>query len=426
MGIVLLSLAAIAPFAGALLLLVLSVVALAYAVGSLLSNEQMKAWARIELVEVFYSAVILAMALFLITMADDSLGLLINSSHPYVSNNVAHGQGFCSHLGTFREYQHLPCHIATAKSFFSTLFGESSFYLYSVISDYNRMAYLASIGVNMETIVHSVGSMSFSPFSAYLSIPISVYNYLFDYGVRSLILIKAQEIMLEFVNGSILPIMLPVGIALRAFPAFRKLGGLIMAIAISMYYVFPAFYIMGSYVLTGMMMEQLSQHGNVDIMKAPLVDFDSMKITDDKSMGDLISNPDVSRGAGGFTMAFGGHTYTEEDLDSGRLIYLNTSDADICTPTQNRQSGFSAIDEWTEFVSLLWKLITFPFSGFMTGETFDEWIMGDNGLVNGMARMIFFSLFFSFLSIMSTIAAIKTISPMLGGDTEIAGLTHLV
>jgi hypothetical protein len=43
-----------------------------------------------------------------------------------------------------------------------------------------------------------------------------------------------------------------------------------------------------------------------------------------------------------------------------------------------------------------------------------------------MGRMVFFSLFFSFLAVMSTIAAIKGLSPLFGGDVEIAGLTHLV
>ncbi|MFA5412821.1 MAG: hypothetical protein WC350_05755 [Candidatus Micrarchaeia archaeon] len=426
----LLSLELITPFAGALLLLVLSIVALAYALGSLLSNDQMKAWARIELVEVFYTAVILAMMVFLVTLADDSIAGLINSSHPYVANGAISQTGFCTHLGGLQDYRGLPCHIAVGKSFFSTLFDESSMYLYDMLRDYNRMAYLASIGFNMDTILHSTGGLSFSPFAAYLQMPIGIYNYLFDFGVRSLMLIKSQEILLVFVNASVFPVFISVGIALRAFPAFRKLGGLMMGIALSMYYVFPAFYVLGSYILSGMMMAQFyeSPTHSVNIMDAPFIDFDAMKIGDTgKSVADLIPNPTVTQDAsGGVSMDYGGQHITQADLNSGKLIYLNASGSDICKPTTDRVSGFDAGDEWIKFVKLLAEIGTFPISGFMTGEKFDQWIFGDNGIINSMARMIFFSLFFSFLAVMSTIAAIKNISPMLGGDTEIAGLTHLV
>lgn len=434
----LLTLDIILPFAGALLLLVLSIVALAYALGSLLSNDQMKAWAKVELVEVFYSAVILGMTVFLVTLADSSIAGLINTSHPYVANDMVSQTGFCTYLDGLQDYKGLPCHIAVGKSFFSTLFDESSMYLYSMLSDYNRMAYLASIGVNMDTILHSTGGLSFSPFSAYLQMPIGIYNYLFDFGIRSLILIKSQEILLVFVNASVFPIFMGVGIALRAFPAFRKLGGLMMGIALSMYYVFPAFYILGSYILTNMMIVQFhdSATHSVNIMDAPFIDFNSMKIGDTgKSVADLIPNPTVTRDANGVSMdyvtrdasgAYGTTHLTQSDLDTGKPIYLNTAGADICKPTTDRVSGFDAGDEWIDLLTLLAQIGGFTISGFMTGDKFDEWIFSDNGIINSMARMIFFSLFFSFLAVMSTIAAIKNISPMLGGDTEIAGLTHLV
>ncbi len=432
----LLALDLILPFAGALLLLALSLVALAYALGSLLSNDQMKAWANVELVEVFYSAAILAMMVFLVTLTDDSIAGLINSTHPYVDNNVVSTSGFCTHLEEdVPGYDGLPCHIAVGKSFFSSLFGEGSMYLYGMLRTYNRMAYLASIGINMDTILHATGGLSFSPFTAYLQMPIGIYNYLFDFGIRSLILIKSQEILLLFVNASVFPIFMAVGIALRAFPAFRKLGGLMMGIALSLYYVFPAFYILGSYMLSGMMIAQYydSPTHSVNIMDAPFIDFNAMKIGDTgKSVADAIPEPTVTRDAsGGVSMDYetpqGTRHYTAEDIYNGVPLRLDTTDSDICRPPTDRVSGFDAGSEWWEFVKLLAEIGPgFSISGFMTGEKFDEWIFGDNGIINSMARMIFFSLFFSFLSVMATIAAIKNISPMLGGDVEIAGLTHLV
>ncbi len=404
------------PVAASLLLLVVSLIALAYAIGSLLANEQLKAWARMELTEVFYSAVILVMAIAIFTAANDSLKTLIDSYHPYIDGQTVYPSGYCSHLETFRDYQHLPCHLGVAKGFFSTLFDQSSMYLYTMLRQYNRFAYLASVSLNIETIVHSVGSLSFSPFIGYLQLPMSVYNYLFDFGVRSLILIKFQEIAVEFTNSSIFPVFFVVGTLLRTFPAMRRLGGLMMAIGISFYYVFPIFYGLGSYVITNMMIEQLDATGSINFIQAPFIDFDSIQSG--------TGTPLVSY----FTPEIDAEAYSREELSSGEYLYpyLDPTRTDICTPPEDAHSGFDALDEWSEFVTLFAELVAFPISGFLWGEQFDEWIMGDFGVVNSMARVVFFSLFFSFLSIMSTIAAIKSLSPLLGGDVEIAGLTHLV
>ena len=57
------------------------------------------------------------------------------------------------------------------------------------------------------------------------------------------------------------------------------------------------------------------------------------------------------------------------------------------------------------------------------------WIGGmfkAGGIVDTLARLAFFSVFFALLGALATIAAIKNLSIMLGGETEIAGLTHLI
>jgi hypothetical protein len=48
------------------------------------------------------------------------------------------------------------------------------------------------------------------------------------------------------------------------------------------------------------------------------------------------------------------------------------------------------------------------------------------GPVDALARMAFFSIFFSLFGILATIASIRSISVTFGGDIEIAGLTHLI
>ena len=381
------------PLAGVVILATISIIALAYLIGSLLSNDQLKAWSRIELTEAFYSAVIIALAFSIFALADASIaGFLDSGVHP--------GPPICTALSAQPAYDEYPCHIAVAKSFLSTLFDQGSSYLYSLLRQYSRFSFLASMGLNWDSLEHSMGSLSFTPFAPYLQLPMSIYSYLFDFGVRSLILIKLQEILLGFINGSIFPVFFIAGAVLRAFPAMRRLGGLMMAIAVSFYYVFPAFYVLGSAVFTQMMLQ--SPTGNV--MEAPEIDFSALNMP--------YTDPDMS-------------SYSQAQRSSGELLTLDQS-ANICKPAAERDSGFDVAGEWTDFIGLMGQLIAAPVSGVAWGDQFDGWIFGNSGIIQGMGRMVFFSLFFSFLAVMSTIAAIKSLSPLFGGDVEIAGLTHLV
>lgn len=400
------------PLAGAVILVTVSFISLAYMLGSLLSNEQLKAWARLELTEAFYSAIIIALAFSIFALADTSIESFLNSPgvHP--------GPPICTKLHAYPEYDDYPCHIAVAKNFFSTVFDQSSTYLYSILRQYSRFSLLASVGMNWETIEHSMGSVSFTPFAPYLQIPMAIYSYLFDFGVRSLILLKMQEILLGFINGSVFPVFFVAGAVLRAFPAMRRLGGLMMATAVSLYYVFPAFYVLGSAVFTGMILATPTG----EVMEAPDIDFSALNMP--------YQDPVVTTGPNGVSMEYTdtqGTTYTrtQQELSSGQLLTLDQSE-NICKPPAEKDSGFDVLGEWTYFVGLMAKLLAAPVSGVAWGDQFDEWVFGGNGIVMGMGRMVFFSLFFSFLAVMSTIAAIKSLSPLFGGDVEIAGLTHLV
>ena len=391
------------PVAAVVILAVVSLIAIVYALGTLLSNEQIKAWARIELTESFYSAVILVMALSIFALTDSSIAGVLDS--PGVT-----GGTMCANVNV--AYPGVACHIAVAKSFFSMVFEQSSYYLYTILREYSRFSYLSGMGVNTDSRTPAMGSVTFAPFAAYLHIPMSIYSYLFDFGIRSLILMKLQEILLVFISTAIFPVFFTVGVVLRAFPAMRKLGGLMMAIAVSFYYIYPAFYILGAIVFQGMINADIAEGGIGLVMTAPIINFESLHMPVDEMGGD----PDLWNDWQGAR---------RDEFSSGSLLQLG-SDTNVCMPASENPDAFSAGEEWAKFLKLIWDLITLPFSGMLFGEQFDEWIFSDNGVINGVARMVFFSLFFSFLSIMATIAAIKSLSPILGGDVEIAGLTHLV
>ena len=66
------------------------------------------------------------------------------------------------------------------------------------------------------------------------------------------------------------------------------------------------------------------------------------------------------------------------------------------------------------------------FTGIVSNEDYINSLVGPGGVIDGTARLVFFSMFFTLLSVFSTVGAVRALSPLLGGDTEIAGLTHLI
>lgn len=390
------------PVAAAVILVALSLAAFAYAIGSLLMNEQLKTWARMEATEVFYSVMILAFATVLFALANDSIAALLNSYN--ITPHIARAQPVCEDLAGTPGYSNLPCHIALAKSFFADVFDQGSLYLYSILRQYSRFTYFFTLSVSYESVVREMGGLSFSPF-AYLQVPLALYSYVFDFGVRSLILLKLQEVLMEFISTSIFPLFFTLGVALRAFPAMRKLGGLLMAAAVSFYYVYPAFFVLGAVVFNGMMDADVwadgARNGDGMVMDAPMINFTPLNMP--------MEDPDL---------------WNERNAIPPEKRIVIGHEHNICRPAAENPQGFSATDEIWEFLKLIWNMLTLRIP--VWGDTFGEWIFGSDGILNGVARMVFFSLFFSFLAIMSTIGAIKTFSPLLGGDIEIAGLTHLV
>ncbi|MCL6089353.1 MAG: hypothetical protein M1530_04305 [Candidatus Marsarchaeota archaeon] len=53
-------------------------------------------------------------------------------------------------------------------------------------------------------------------------------------------------------------------------------------------------------------------------------------------------------------------------------------------------------------------------------------LLGYNGVIDNVAKIMIFSLIAPFIAIMVMLAFIKVLSPLLGGDVEIAGLTKLI
>ncbi len=181
--------------------------------------------------------------------------------------------------------------------------------------------------------------------------------------------IVAQEFLLTMVQDALFPILLVIGIILRTFFFTRKLGGLLMATALCLYTIYPLMYIM------------FAQH--------VILPTDGNNIWLDRwNMWLCICDTDKSR----------------LGLQAGWFL------GDANCPVR-----FCDLD--------LIGMVLFGLTPAMASMFMTDWIFV---VVQMLGRMMIATVLIPLIVLIVTVSSIKGLSPLLGGDVEIAGLTHLI
>ncbi|MCK4319330.1 hypothetical protein KAW38_02040 [Candidatus Micrarchaeota archaeon] len=378
-------------FGGLIILVSGALSTIVYLIGIILMNENVKTWAKTEFVELFFSMFFLAATVPLVLSTVSAADVFSASIYPSTySDCICAGNCATPEMASIMQEtmpKDAPCHIKLAIDFLQETFRESKDFMKSMFKTYVIWSFLSSISFNMDYVGGAAtGSFNFSPFQPFMAIQLEIIAYMFDFLIKTMFILKFQEILMGFISTALFPVLLISGLVLRSLYLTRRLGGLLMAIAISLYFIFPMFYVLG-----GIVLHHLQDNGNGHAISAFYVKADGQlgKMLDDDSFEDA-----------------------ENLADAKKKICNAKTNLDI----DNIQGGFEQVYSLYNEVKVL-DADAISDSG---------WIMGEGGIIDGTSRVMFFSFFFSFLSLMSTIAAVRSLSPMLGGDVEIAGLTHLV
>ena len=98
------------------------------------------------------------------------------------------------------------------------------------------------------------------------------------------------------------------------------------------------------------------------------------------------------------------------NFDFGNDRQLSDAEA-----TAESQTLTSKVTEWLK-----------QFTKLSVLDPFAQTAWKPNGPLDSMARLTFWGMFFSLLSIIATIGSIRSLSATFGGDIEISGLTRLI
>lgn len=390
---------------GTVLMLVTLVLGLGYMASVLLGDEKMRAWVKREVGQLAYSAIILVVAISLVGALDGWLKVVstIGASaqwQAYVNSGPCCDPSSGSCIGTPSKQ---PCHIAIANDYLQMLYETARVSSISYMSNYFMFGLLANIGVSAHLLtLEGQPVVSAAPFAG-LSAGSDYFMLLFDLSSKAMMLIRAQQIMLDYVNYPFFAVAMSIGLVLRMLYFTRKLGGLLVAIALASYVIFPMFYVLSDAILWGFLGGTASTWqnfgGTYNSVQTP---------SPFGTQGEI--NP-----SGDYNRVFDGSWGLNADYCNSLEPQAAQDRQDFDLFQQNFASNWGQI-EGGRFYELYFDFISVGVTGGF----------GPHGPIGTLATILVLTLFVPFLALMTVLAAVKVFSPLIGGDVEISVLSRLI
>ena len=397
---------------GVALMAVVLLLSLGYMAATFMHDDRLRAWVGRELGQVFFSAVIIVIAVALVGSLDSWMRLIsLASSDPgwqsYVNNGVCCPQGGQCALPPDSNPRGRACHIELATDYLQILYETARHSASTQLSNYGWFAFLSRMSISTTIVMKFMAGLSFSPFAG-LELAAELFGLLFDLTIKTMFLIRAQQMFLDFLWYPLFPVMISMGLVLRILYFTRKLGGMLIAIALALYLVFPMFYVLSNAILWGFMQHPVAYSWS--------------------HFGNTYSEP----GAGGEALPTYGADPILPPQQKAKDVFANDAlKLDLCSSasTGEQNQMITAMDEvkgnFNAFQGGKWYS---QFLGFVLNfaDPTQPSMFGQNGPIATLAILMVFTIFIPFLALMTSLSAFKVLSPLMGGDVEIALLSRLI
>lgn len=209
------------------------IIAVAAMIGHAFSLPEVKAFVDAELMQAVVSVLLVVSLIGLVAFFDEVARLAIEAGNLPV-----------------RCDPNEPCYISTAKQYLDGIYDSGKEYAKTSLQNSFDRQNLASAGYSVQFNVWwlAFGGTNMRP-NAGESIQAERTSAIFDTTTKLLAGIYAQKYFIEVISFGIAPIFLLFGALLRTFFFTRKLGGLMLAIAVSLFVVYPLTFAFAWYTL---------------------------------------------------------------------------------------------------------------------------------------------------------------------------------
>ncbi len=393
---------------GLTLAIVVLLLSLGYMAAAFLGDEKLKVWVKHEVGQVFLSAIIIIFTFALVGSMDYWLKAVSLAGEPgwqsYVNMGVCcNQQTGC--IGGAAENRGRACHIEIASDYLQILYESARMSSLSFLDSYSTYALLGHISTEVTlTALVSLAQYTCRPFAG-LVMSAEYYSLLFDLAAKTMMLVRAQQIFIDFMWFPLFPVLISMGLILRVLYFTRKLGGLLIALSLSMYIVFPMFYVLSNAILWGFM-------GGWTTSWIPFGNtFDSQQGADP-----MQQNQDLG-------------VHAKYVFDPGKIADVNPCDSSTDQEKLEMKGLISDFkSEWTAIKHTTWleDIVDFMEGGVGTVALGESSAFGVRGPIGTLATIMVFTIFTPFLALMTSLASFKVLSPLLGGDVEISFLSKLI
>ncbi|MEM4367047.1 MAG: hypothetical protein QW035_02870 [Candidatus Anstonellales archaeon] len=401
------------PLAPPLILLSLGLIALTQAVGRFLNMNQLIVWGKLELFELFFSAFILLIFPFALGSMNEIAATVITS--------LPYGPDICPNA----QQATIPCHIAYAKQFLNSMFIELDYVIFRQLAWYSVISLLTNTEISLEVGMISKPWAPFMIFHAKELIIRDTVQHMFTF----MLALKVIENTFAFISLFFFPLMLIGGVLLRILKYTRRLGGLLIAIALVSHYITPIPFIVGGMLYNQYRIDQGLPYSD---LKPVLYKAKTTSSTGVPAILDLKDNDIYDSWKKSYESQSQGQAidYTTSNMQyqlKDNLViepYVDPHDASSVS------SGIASF--LLEAISFTKYLSLYVFTaGFGQGESIVDFIYGidlvkKGGALDVSGTVLAYVFFFTFISLLSSIAAVRSLSETFGGDSEIAGLTRLI
>jgi len=392
---------------GVALFIAVLLLAIGYMAATFMGDDRLRAWVGRELGQVFFSAIIIVAAVALVGSLDSWMRVVSLAGGPgwqaYVDKGVCcdtTAPGNSCVLPAASEVRGRACHIEVATDYLQILYETARQGAQAYLGNYGWFGFLSRMSLSTTIVMKFMAGLTISPFAG-LEIPAELFAHLFDLSIKTMFLLRAQQLFLDFLWWPLFPVMISMGLVLRIFYFTRKLGGLLIALGLALYVVFPLFYVLSNAILWGFM--------------------NDAQATTWSPFGNTYA---TANGAAPLPSSGGASLELDPDANAKSVFSqpsLTIALCDEATP-QEKDGMIVAMDNvrsrWDFLEGGAWYS---QFLGFVSAGAFAA-----DGPIARLALLMVFTLFIPFLALMTSLAAFKVLSPLLGGDVEISLLSRLI
>ena len=217
-------------------------IALAYAYGHAFEQPDLKAWASVEINQVISTAIIIMVLFAAVAFLDTIVsGAVEESGLPNLKCEVGTPCGITiaqAYLDEMMESAHKDSRNILEQSF--KYAGEAA----------KRSGYSCNMFILPIPCLWASVSLGDEP---HLILQTERLNAVLDYYNNIIASMSAQRFFVDNISFRLGPAILLIGIVARSFPFTRKVGGLLIAVAVGVIFVFPLMYIFNWFTLNVMM-----------------------------------------------------------------------------------------------------------------------------------------------------------------------------